>query len=372
MGGLYSLPLLKLSDFDYHLPPERIAQIPAEPRDAARLMVHRAPSDETAHAQVRDLVDWLDPGDLLVVNDSRVRPARVMATRPSGGRVELLFLEPVGTPAGAWRALVRPGKKQRPGMLLSVGEGLSVRLLERELDAGGLPAATWIVSMEGSLAEQSSCEELLESFGEIPLPPYIERTPDDPRLVRDRDRYQTVYAVSTGSVAAPTAGLHFTEDLLERLEAKGVQRAAVTLHVGLGTFQPVQVEDPSEHPMHEERYCLPEGTADLVRQTRESGGRVISVGTTATRVLETCAQPGGIVAAGAGRTDIFLRPPNGPRVVDGLLTNFHLPRTTLLMLVASFIGRERMLRLYKEAIQSDYRFYSYGDTMLLFADRCGD
>lgn len=360
---------MKLSDLDYQLPPDRIAQTPAEPRDSARLLVHRVFEDETEHGHVRDLIHWIEPGDLLVVNDSRVRHARVMAQRASGGQVELLFLEALAKPVGAWRVLVRPGKKQRAGSLLKVAEGLGVRLLERETDSHGQPIATWIAALEGDRAQGRPDEELLESYGAIPLPPYIERAPDDPRLVQDATRYQTVYAAQIGSVAAPTAGLHFTRELLERLEDRGVQRAAVTLHVGLGTFQRVQLDDPEQHPMHVETYSLPQRTAELVAQTREAGGRVVCVGTTAARVLETCAQPGGLVAAGAGETRIFLRPPHGPQVVDALLTNFHLPRTTLLMLVASFIGTERMLRLYGEAIERGYRFYSYGDTMLLFGKR---
>jgi S-adenosylmethionine:tRNA ribosyltransferase-isomerase len=370
--GHYSLRPVNTSDYDFFLPPDRIAQTAVEPRDSARLLVHRVMSDETQHGHVRDLGDSLEDGDLLVVNNSRVRHARLMARRSSGGRVELLFLETVAEPSGAWRVLVRPGKKQRPGDLLVVGEGLGVRLLEREIGADGEPLSTWIAAMEGAEAEARSDEALLETFGQVPLPPYIERAPDDPRLKQDALRYQTVYAAQTGSVAAPTAGLHFTPELLARLESRGVRRAEVTLHVGLGTFQPVQVEDPEEHKMHAETYSLPQRTADLVSETRQRGGRVICVGTTAARVLETCAQPGGLVAPGAGETRIFLRPPHGPRVADALLTNFHLPRTSLLMLVASFIGTQRMLRLYAEAIEAEYRFYSYGDTMLLFGVRRED
>lgn len=354
------------------MPAEQIAQVPAEPRDASRLLVHHAPKDETEHGTVRDLGKWLRPGDLLVLNDSRVRHARVLARRPSGGRVEILFLEALAEFSGAWRVLVRPGKKQREGAFLEVAPGLGVRLGKREEDAMGQPAATWLATLEGELTRESGDEDLLETFGQIPLPPYIERDDQDPRLVQDKERYQTVYAASTGSVAAPTAGLHFTDELLAQLESQGVRCAQVTLHVGLGTFQSVKVEDLALHPMHWESYSLPERTAQLVQETRQRGGRVISVGTTATRVLETCSRPGGLVSPGVGRTNLFLRPPAGPQVVDGLLTNFHLPRTTLLMLVASFIGRERMLRLYEEAIEAGYRFYSYGDTSLLFGNRRGD
>lgn len=356
---------VRLEDFDYTLPEEAIAQRPVEPRDAARMLVHRAGEDATEHLRVRDLEQHLRAGDLLVVNDTRVRPARVHAARPSGGRVELLFLEPLAD--GAWRALVRPGKKQREGARLTVAPGVEVELEARERAADGEPAATWRVRWRAAAGAPGLLpdEDLLEAHGEVPLPPYIQRGPE----AGDRERYQTVYARESGSVAAPTAGLHLTPELLARLEARGVERAAVTLHVGLGTFAPVQAGDPREHSMHAEVYHLPEATAAAVARTRERGGRVVCVGTTSARVLESCARSGGLVEAGAGETRLFLHPENPPRVLDGLLTNFHLPRTTLLMLVASFIGTERTLRLYREALAEGYRFFSYGDAMLLFGTR---
>lgn len=356
---------MRLEDFDYTLPEEAIAQRPVEPRDAARMLVHRAVEDATEHLCVRDLDRHLQSGDLLVVNDTRVRPARVYAARPSGGRVELLFLEPLAD--GAWRALVRPGKKQREGARLAVAPGVEVELEARERGEGGEPAATWRVRWRaaGGAPALPGDEELLEAHGEVPLPPYIQRGAD----AADRERYQTVYARERGSVAAPTAGLHLTPELLARLEARGVERAAVTLHVGLGTFAPVQTSDPRQHSMHHEVYHLPEATALAVARTRARGGRVVCVGTTSARVLESCARPGGLVEAGAGETRLFLHPESPPRVLDGLLTNFHLPRTTLLMLVASFIGTERTLRLYGEALAEGYRFFSYGDAMLLFGSR---
>lgn len=357
---------LRTADFDFHLPPDLIAQVPAEPRDAARLLVAGGASGGV-HGTVADLPVHLRRGDLLVVNDTKVLPARIHARRASGGRVEVLFLEPcpgavepAGEPAGGtpWRALVRPAKKLRPGEVLATDrEGIRLRALERDADAGG-----WFVSLEDGLG--AGTEELLEQVGTMPLPPYIERA----AVAADRERYQTVYAREPGAVAAPTAGLHFTEELLARLEAAGIERATVTLHVGAGTFRPVTVERLEDHPMHEERFELPEATAAAVDACRARGGRVVAVGTTSARVLESCAAPGGggRVVAGRGATRIFLHPGNPPRVCDGLFTNFHLPCSTLIMLVAAFVGRERVLALYREAVDRRYRFYSYGDAMLVF------
>jgi S-adenosylmethionine:tRNA ribosyltransferase-isomerase len=351
---------MRLSDFDYDLPPELIAQRPADRRDAARLLVHAVGEDRTELASIAGLGEFLRSGDLLVLNDTRVLPARLFARRESGGRVELLLAEPVGE--GRWRALVRPAKKPRPGERLAVGEGaLGVRLLERLPGEDGRPGALWELEFEAPGGE--SVEELLEAHGELPLPPYIER--EEGMTADDRERYQTVYARVPGAVAAPTAGLHFTDELLAELRARGVRTAPVTLHVGLGTFLPVSVEDPEEHRMHAERYSLPEATAEAVRACRAEGGRVIAVGTTSVRVLETCAREDGTVHAGTGSTRLFLRPGHGPRVVDGMLTNFHLPRSTLLMLVAAFAGTERVLELYERAVRERLRFYSYGDAMLL-------
>ncbi len=352
---------MHLSDFDYELPPELIAQRPADRRDAARLLVHEVLVDRTELARVAELGRFLRGGDLLVMNDTRVLPARLHAERATGGRVELLFAEPAGE--GRWRAMVRPAKKPRPGEVLRAAEGaLCVRLVRRLLDERGVPGALWEVELE---AEQGggSVEALLEAHGELPLPPYIER--EGGTTVEDRERYQTVYARVPGAVAAPTAGLHFTEGLLAELRALGVETATVTLHVGLGTFLPVSAEDPEEHRMHAERFVLPAATAEAVRACRERGGRVVAVGTTSVRVLETCARDDGTVEEGTGETRLFLRPGHGTRVVDGMLTNFHLPKSTLLMLVAAFAGRERILGLYERAVRERLRFYSYGDAMLL-------
>ena len=339
---------MKLSDFDYELPPERIASRPAERRDAARLFVHDVARDATEHARVAELERFLDPGDLLVVNDTRVLPARVHARRASGGAVELFFLAPAGE-GRAWRALAHPARRLKPGEELQIERGgARARLVAR-------PDAEWRVELFDPADPAASVEALLERVGHVPLPPYIERADDE----ADRERYQTVFAAVPGAVAAPTAGLHFTPELLARLDARGVRRASVTLHVGAGTFLPVQSEDPREHAMHSERYELTPDTA------RAAGGRVVAVGTTSARVLETCAGEGGELNPGAGETRLFLLPGAPFRAVDALLTNFHLPRSTLLMLVSAFAGRERILRLYGEAIERGYRFYSYGDAMLL-------
>ena len=352
---------MKLSDFDYELPEERIAQAPMEPRDAARLFVHRIAADQSEHRHVRDLPELLAPGDLLVLNDTRVLPARLLGRRPSGGKVELLLLAPCAD-AGAsrWTALVRPGGRVREGQRLELEQGaLAARLVRRASDT------EWEVEIE-HVGGGASVEELLERHGRMPLPPYIRREPDAAQQAAvDRARYQTVYARERGAVAAPTAGLHFTPGLLAALEARGIQRTQVTLHVGLGTFRPVAVERIEEHRMHSERYVLPESAAEAIRAARARGGRVVAVGTTSVRVLETCAIGAGLVRAGSGETSIFLKPGDRLSVTDALLTNFHLPRSTLLMLVSAIAGRERILRLYAEALADSYRFFSYGDALLL-------
>jgi S-adenosylmethionine:tRNA ribosyltransferase-isomerase len=349
---------VKVAEFDYSLPEGAIAQEPASPRDAARLLVHDVARDRTEHARVRELDRWLRAGDLLVVNDTRVRNARLVGRRASGGAVELLLLEALERPgATLWRALLRPAAKLKPGERIELeGGALAARMEER--GEGG----EWRLRLEAP----GPLEEAIERAGRAPLPPYIRR-PRGEDALRERDRawYQTPFARELGAVAAPTAGLHFTPELLERLERAGVERAAVTLHVGEGTFQPVTAADTREHRMHAERYLLPEATAEAVERCRARGGRVVAVGTTSVRTLETCAAGGGTVRAAAGETRLFLEPGARFRVVDALLTNFHLPRSTLLMLVSAFAGRERVLRLYREALEQGYRFYSYGDAMLL-------
>ena len=353
---------MRTADFDFDLPEERIAQEPVHPRDAARLLV-RGADGALLHAQVRDLPHHLRAGDLLVVNDTRVLPARVLGRRATGGQVELLFLEP--SPAHAseagWRAMARPAKKLRAGERVRCAGGVTARMLERSAEDG-----TWAVTLEGAGERGATVEELLGRCGAMPLPPYIQRA----ARADDEERYQTVYAARPGAVAAPTAGLHFTEQLFERLAEGGVEVARVTLHVGAGTFLPVTADEVEEHRMHSERYELTEDCAEAVHRTRDRGGRVIAVGTTSARVLESCAaeSPGerrGTVAPSVGETSIFLRPGSGPAVCDGLLTNFHLPKSTLVMLVASFIGREETLEMYRAAVDAEYRFYSYGDATLV-------
>ncbi len=364
---------LRIEDFDYDLPEDRIAQTPLEPRDASRLLVLSRTDGRIAHRTFRDLLELLRPGDCLVLNDSRVLPARLVGRRPGGGRAEVLLLRRSATGGGAevWEALVRPARRLRPGASVLFGEGdgaLTATVLERGKGgeavlrlspAGGTASAQ---SADGTAGETSDAagrvDRLLRRLGRAPLPPYI-RAP-----LADPERYQTVYACEEGSAAAPTAGLHFTPELLAAIQDRGVAVARLTLHVGLDTFRPVQVERLADHRMHAEFYRLPEEAAALVNATRARGGRVVAVGTTAVRVLETCAAGGG-VRAGEGWTDLFIFPGYRFQAVDALLTNFHLPRSTLLMLVAAFAGREAVLAAYEEAVREGYRFYSFGDAMLI-------
>ncbi|MFT7542324.1 MAG: S-adenosylmethionine:tRNA ribosyltransferase-isomerase, partial [Gammaproteobacteria bacterium] len=357
------------------LPPELIAKEPAADRDGSRLLVHAVERDETTHVAFRDLPQFLNSGDLLVVNDTRVVPTRLVGKRESGGRVEFLLLEPAPTTSRAWLAFVNPARKPKPGERIAVeGGALLVEMIERPLDSDGRPGMEWMLRLLGPDGEAGNDLELLEAYGRVPLPPYIERGDEESarhadRAEEDRRRYQTVYANEAGAVAAPTAGLHFTPELLAELEAKGVQRASVTLHVGPGTFRPVEVEDVRDHPMHAERFVLPQATVDAVAATRARGGRIVAVGTTSVRVLESCVQEDGTLRAQSGSTDIFLYPGRELRVIDALITNFHLPHSTLLMLVSAFIGRERTLQIYSDAVARRYRFYSFGDAMLLSRSR---
>ena len=352
---------MRTDDFDYDLPPERIAQEPPARREDARLLVLDRDTGAVAHRAITDLPDLLQPGDLLVVNDTRVLPARLFARRATGGRVEFLLLEPVAEPPGAWTSLLRAGGAIREAeeMPLTDGEsetGGRIRLVRR------LGEGRWIVEGVGE-----SLPSLMERAGRMPLPPYIRRERRDVRDPLDRERYQTVFAREPGAVAAPTAGLHLTEALLARLAARGVGLARVTLHVGLGTFRPMETEQVEDHVMHEERYEIPAATVDAIRRTRAAGGRVVAVGTTSVRTLEAAAarSADGVPVAGPGATALFLRPGCEFRVVDALLTNFHLPRSTLLVLVSAFAGRERVLAVYGEAVAQGYRFFSYGDAMLI-------
>ncbi len=350
------------SDFDYHLPEASIAQHPA-PRGESRLLVLDA-GGAGRHRRVRDLPGLLQPGDLLVVNDTRVIPARLFARRrPGGGRVELLLVEKAGE--REWDVLVKPGRKARPGTVLDLDDELSAEMVER-------PGETAGAEEDGRRRVRFSApvEPHLDRLGHVPLPPYVKR-PDE---AADRERYQTVYAREPGAIAAPTAGLHFDLPLLALVRQAGVEIHPVTLHVGIGTFKPVTAPLVHEHRMETERYDVPAETASRIARTKAAGGRVVAVGTTVVRALEGAAAQAALAAAdppvppGPGATDLFIFPGFRFRVVDVLLTNFHLPRSTLLMLVAAFAGRERVLAAYQEAVREGYRFYSYGDAML--AERC--
>ncbi|MGC6489072.1 MAG: tRNA preQ1(34) S-adenosylmethionine ribosyltransferase-isomerase QueA [Planctomycetota bacterium] len=344
---------MRVSEFSFDLPPERIAARSVEPRDQARMLVHERASRRTQHRHVRDLPDLLNPGDLLVFNDTRVRPWRLRGRRPTGGGVECLLLSLSGDRA---EAFVKPSKKLAEGDWLPMEGGeVEVELL------ASMGRGRWQLRLH---ARGGDVEAALERCGRAPLPPYVAR-PAEEDVAGDRARYQTVFASRPGAVAAPTAGLHFTEDLLERLAARGVEQAFVTLHVGEGTFAPMRAEVVEEHRMHAETYELPEATADAVARARARGGRVVAVGTTSCRTLETCARADGAVAAQRGESDLFLYPGRPFRCVDALLTNFHLPESTLLMLVAAFAGTEETLALYRDAVAARYRFYSFGDAMLL-------
>jgi S-adenosylmethionine:tRNA ribosyltransferase-isomerase len=343
---------LTLNDFDYPLPPELIAQAPLPTRSASRLLVVQE-DDTLADRLFSELPDLIRPGDLLVFNDTRVIHARLHGVKASGGRIEVLIERAVGPHEAL--AQVRASKSPAPGSVLRLADAFEVTVLGRvgEFYHLRFPA-------------HESLFALLERHGKLPLPPYIQRAAGDP----DEARYQTVFAREPGSVAAPTAGLHFDEALLERIGARGARCAWLTLHVGAGTFQPVRVEDLGEHRMHRERYLIPQETADAIAATRAAGGRVIAVGTTSLRALEGAAR-NGTLEAGSGETDIFILPGFRFQVVDALVTNFHLPKSTLLMLVAAFSGMETMRRAYAHAIASRYRFFSYGDAMFLSTNKNG-
>ena len=343
---------MHLDDFDYELPPELIATEPAPRRDAARLLVLDRTSGRRDERTVAGLPGLLAPGDLLVLNDTRVLPARLFGAKESGGKVELFLVRRQPECEERWECLVRASKSPRPGTRLLLPDGVTATVLDRLSDESRL------VDFSGT----ADFPTWLERVGNMPLPPYLRRQSTD----ADRQRYQTVFAREPGAVAAPTAGLHFTPELLERIEASGVAIATLTLHVGLGTFMPVRVEDPRQHRMHRERFSIPEATAAAVQQCKERGGRVVAVGTTAVRTLEYAAADDGRVRPGAGEADIFIYPGYRFKVVDAMMTNFHLPKSTLLMLVAAFAGREMILETYREAVAQGFRFYSYGDAMFIY------
>ena len=340
---------MKTSDFYYDLPQELIAQTPIEKRDASRLMTLDRATGETGHHHFYDLPDFLRPGDCLILNNSRVLPARLVGQRlPGGGICEVLLLNDRGE--NIWECLVRPGRKLRKGTKLSFGNGELTAEIVEQLEEGGRLIR---FDYEGIFLE------VLEHLGRMPLPPYIKEE------LQDQERYQTVYSKVLGSAAAPTAGLHFTPELLDIIQRKGVRIGYVTLHVGLGTFRPVKEDAIEDHPMHSEYCTIPQETADLINETRASGGRCICVGTTSCRTLESWAADDGHMEARSGWTDIYIYPGYKFKVMDGLVTNFHLPESTLIMLVSAFAGREHVLSAYAEAVRERYRFFSFGDAMFI-------
>ncbi|MDR2655426.1 MAG: tRNA preQ1(34) S-adenosylmethionine ribosyltransferase-isomerase QueA [Oscillospiraceae bacterium] len=340
---------MNTSDFWYDLPDNFIAQSPAEPRDHSRLLYYNKYTQEVYHKRFYDIIDFLDSGDVLVLNNSRVLPARLYGKRSdSGADVEILLLEQKNS--SVWEILTKPGRKATTGTEIIFADGL-LRLKIAEVLKNGNRLAEFYYN--------DSFYDILENIGQMPLPHYIKK------ILQDKERYQTVYSKNLGSVAAPTAGLHFTRELLQRLEDKGVKLAYITLHVGLGTFRPVRAESIEEHKMHAEHYFISRESAEVINAAKKSGGRVVSVGTTSCRTLESAADENGIVREAEGYTDIFIYPGYKFKILDGLITNFHLPESTLIMLVSAFAGCEKTRRLYKIAIEEKYRFYSFGDAMII-------
>lgn len=340
---------MKTSDFYYELPKELIAHTPVEPRDSSRLLVLNRRDGSVEHRHFYDIIDYLHEGDLIVANDSRVLPARIFGVKDgTGARVEFLLLKQIS--GNRWETLCKPGKKAREGASFTFGDGL-------------LRAEVAEVRDDGNRVVDFDCDEnffaTLDKIGQMPLPPYITAE------LQDKERYQTVYSHELGSAAAPTAGLHFTEELLERIRQKGVKIAYVTLHVGLGTFRPVKVDDVTRHKMHSEHYEIPAETARLINETKQNGGRVIAIGTTSCRTLESVATQYGAIKPCEGFTDIFIYPGYQFKVLDGLVTNFHLPESTLIMLVSAFAGYDNVMNAYKLAVEERYRFFSFGDCMCI-------
>lgn len=342
---------MRTEDFDYILPPELIAQQPADKRDAARLMTLDRQSGAIAEIGFSEATGLFRDGDLLVLNDTRVIPARLMGAKESGGRVELFLVRKLMLPGEIWQCLIRSSKPPRPGTLIRLPGDMTATVQDRGDEE------TWSVSF----TPEDGFEDWLDRTGRMPLPPYIKRQADD----HDRERYQTVFAREKGAVAAPTAGLHFTGELLQAIAGRGVEIVTLTLHVGLGTFLPVRVDDLFRHRMHREYFRISEGTAKAVNMRKKEGGRVIAVGTTTTRALEQAAAGGGSIGAGDGEADIFIYPGYSFKIVDALFTNFHLPKSTLLMLVSAFAGKECLFKAYAEAVRRGFRFYSYGDAMFI-------
>lgn len=346
---------LNVSDYDYFLPEEQIAQDPLADRSSSKLLVLDKNTGETSHHVFKEIIDYLNPRDCLCINNTKVIPARLIGRKKTGGVVEVLLLKRLEDEKSKWEVLTRPGKKARVGdEIIFGGEGpedfdLLCRVTKVKEDGNR------IVEFE----YDGIFEEILDKLGQMPLPPYITHR------LEDKNRYQTVYAKIEGSAAAPTAGLHFTNELLEQIKEKGVKVVSVTLHVGLGTFRPVQVENILDHKMHSEYYEVSEETAKILNETKANGGRIISVGTTSTRTLESVTDENGIVHAGSGETQIFIYPGYKFKAIDGLITNFHLPKSTLIMLVSALAGRKNVLNAYKEAVEKKYRFFSFGDAMFI-------
>ncbi|HHX62214.1 MAG TPA: tRNA preQ1(34) S-adenosylmethionine ribosyltransferase-isomerase QueA [Epulopiscium sp.] len=340
---------MKTSDFYFELPEEMIAQDPLMDRTQSKLMVLGKNNGHIEHKHFHNIIEYLNPGDCLVLNDTRVIPARLYGAREgSGGKVEILLLTRLG--ADRWEVLAKPGRKVKPGNKIVFGTGELTCTVEEIIDDGKR-----IVQFE----YEGIFEEVLDRLGEMPLPPYITHK------LEDKERYQTVYSKNNGSAAAPTAGLHFTEDLISSIKEKGVKVAYVTLHVGLGTFRPVKIDNLEDHDMHSEFYMIEKDQADLISETKQKGGRIISVGTTSTRTLESCTNEEGILQPGSGWTKIFIYPGYTFKLVDCLITNFHLPESTLIMLVSALAGKESVLNAYEVAVKEQYRFFSFGDAMLI-------
>ena len=338
---------MKTSDFDYYLPQELIAQTPANPRDSSRLLVYDRKTDKVEHKHFYDIVDYLKEGDLLVRNNTKVLPARMFAFTSHGGKVEVLLLKRFNL--NEWEVLVKPGKKAKPGAKLTISNELSLEVMSTIEESG---------SRRVKFIYDGVFEDVISRVGEMPLPPYITEK------LKDQSRYQTVYAKVDGSAAAPTAGLHFTDELLEKIKGKGVEVVDVLLHVGLGTFRPVKTEDVLSHHMHSEYYEINECACEKINNAKKEGRRVIAVGTTSVRTLESASDENGLVKPIKANTEIFIYPPYKFKCVDGLITNFHLPKSTLLMLVSALCSREKMLEIYKTAVEEKYRFFSFGDACL--------
>lgn len=347
---------MRTSEFDYHLPEELIAQWPVVPRDASRLLVLHRDSGAIEHRRFRDLPDYLREGDLLVLNDTRVIPARLLGRKAdTGGQAEVFLLKAVGP--DTWEAMARRGRRLRPGARVTFGDEELLAEVVDELPGGGRVVRL----LPGPKAGGRAVRELMRQLGEIPLPPYVTQGPPP----EARECYQTIYARSEGAAAAPTAGLHFTQDVFTHLEARGVRWAFVTLHVGVASFKPVQVEDVEEHEIHEEWISVPEETGALIAETKAGGGRVAAVGTTTTRTLETAADEAGVVSPMTGATRLYIIPGYRFKVIDAQVTNFHMPRSSLLLLISAFAGLDNVMRAYAEAVKERYRFLSFGDAMLI-------